>query len=70
MTIHLDLCPFCGGKSEFIRKKDGQLMIVHYPPSGVVCPARWEAVCDSEEQGAIWWNSRCKPIEHDYMGGP
>jgi hypothetical protein len=54
----LDACPFCGGPAEFVRKKDGQLLVAHYPASGVVCPARWEAVIDTPEQGAAWWNRR------------
>ena len=52
MDPKLEPCPFCGGKAEFVQKKDGQLLIAHYPASGVVCPARWEAVIDTPEQGA------------------
>jgi hypothetical protein len=62
MDPKLSSCPFCGGEAKFMRKKGPnetvELSIVHYPESGVVCPARWEAVCDTVEIGAEWWNKR------------
>jgi len=53
----LQLCPFCGGKAEFRTNKSQQILIVHYPESGVNCPARFEQYCESFEQGKSWWNS-------------
>lgn len=54
----LDYCPFCGGKAEFRTNKSKQILIVHYPESGVVCPAIFEQYCESFEQGKTWWNKR------------
>jgi len=60
MSVTLKLCPFCGGTAEFVRKPKNveELLIVHWPAKGVVCPARYEQYCESEEQGAAWWNQR------------
>lgn len=59
-TAALDECPFChAGDTAFLKSKDHKhLMVVHYPPKGVNCPARFEQACDSQEQGARWWNDR------------
>lgn len=51
-------CPFCSGKAEFVTNKQG-LLIVHYPESGVNCPARFEQYCDNFVMGMSWWNKRC-----------
>ena len=60
-TVTLDDCPFChGGETKFLENPSSPqfLMIVHLPDKGVNCPARYEQVCDSIEQGAAWWNDR------------
>jgi hypothetical protein len=51
----LPLCPFCKEKAEFVVSQSGQLMIQHFPVSGVNCPARYEQYCDSFQQGLSWW---------------
>lgn len=58
--VALDECPFCRtGETYFLSSdKPPFLQIVHYPLKGVVCPARMEQVCDSQAQGASWWNDR------------
>jgi hypothetical protein len=65
-TVKLDECPFChGGETKFLGNPASPhlLMIVHYPDKGVICPARYEQVCDSQEQGAAWWNDRTPKTE-------
>ena len=59
-TAKLDECPFChGGFTGFLKSKGhSMLTLVHRPDKGVNCPARYEDYCDSQEQGAKWWNNR------------
>lgn len=57
-SYKLEKCPFCGGLAHFSKNKSEQLIINHYPESGVNCPARFEQFCDSFEQGIKWWNTR------------
>jgi hypothetical protein len=63
-TVKLELCPFCGGEAHFVTnpKNPGQLRIVHWPAAGVTCPARYDQVCDTQEQGAAWWNKRAGAV--------
>ena len=51
-------CPFCGGKAEFVTNKSKQIIIQHFPESGVCCPARYEQYCETFAQGMDWWNTR------------
>jgi hypothetical protein len=51
-------CPFCAGEAKFATNKSLQIMIRHFPESGVCCPARYDQFCDSFEQGKTWWNTR------------
>jgi len=54
----LSQCPFCGGKAEFVTNKSKQIILQHQPELGVICPARYEAYCDSFDQGREFWNTR------------
>jgi len=67
-TIQLDECPFCHSGETFFMKSTTHsfLMVVHYPPAGINCPARMEQVCDNQEQGASWWNDRSVKIGDDF----
>ena len=60
LTVALDECPFCHtGETTFLKSdQHHMLQIIHWPLRGVNCPARMEQYCDSQEQGASWWNDR------------
>lgn len=51
-------CPFCGGECKFITNRSEQIIIQHFPDSGVICPVRYEQYCESFDQGRLWWNIR------------
>lgn len=50
------LCPFCGGTAEFIFNKSNQILLQHFPKSGVNCPARCEMFCETFSFGREIWN--------------
>ena len=60
MSIELSECPFChSGETTITKcKHTPYFVLAHRPPKGVVCPAMMEQICDTEEQGAMWWNDR------------
>ena len=69
-TVKLDECPFChSGSTGFLKSRGHQmLMIAHRPAAGVVCPARYEQYCDSQDQGASFWNCRGKDKDEKGQG--
>jgi hypothetical protein len=59
-NTRLRLCPFCGGRAEFVwNAKVGSLLVRHLARVGEHCPASWEAYCGSVAEGLGWWNRRC-----------
>jgi len=54
----LKKCPFCMGECKFITNKSDQIIIQHFPELGVICPVRYEQICESFDQGRLWWNKR------------
>lgn len=57
-TKTLELCPFCAGKAHFSTNKSEQILLEHFPESGVICPARSSQFCESFDEGRRLWNNR------------
>lgn len=61
-------CPYCSGKAWFATNKSDQIVLTHFPSSGVICPARYEQICESFEIGISWWNTRNGRIHYEVAG--
>lgn len=54
----LEQCPFCACVAKFSTNKSENLLLEHFPDSGVNCPARCSQICDSFDDGKRLWNTR------------